>query len=172
MAAPFIKENPMGNEWTPVKFGEGKKGAEDERHFRDKCKDPSFVAMCIRQHRKWRKAEGEYAFDVDPLNYKEQPFCPRALTIVEDEAIRILEGIAAGDYSLTGTERSWLRELLDCEIKNAEGGAQNERLMGIGAPDSEAAGLHVGNEVTCRHYAGFLRKLKEAYAETEADDGV
>ena len=160
----------MEKEWEPIEFREGTEGAEDERAFRDECGCPAFVAMCIRQHRKWRKSEGEYAYDGNPARYKMQPFCPRALTIVEDAAIRMLEGMGKSrrlPCDLTENERSWLGELLDEEIKNAEGGARNERLMGVGAPSAEAAGLNVENAEECLHYAGFLRELKGMYVEED-----
>lgn len=77
--------------WKPVVFREGPYGVVDSDRFASKCAgSPKFVATCLAQHQKWRKSEGEYVFHEDPKENADPPLCPKALTIVEDAAIRFL----------------------------------------------------------------------------------
>ena len=80
----------QGKKWHPIVFREGVYSVADSDRFSKKCDDPRFVAKCLAQHQKWRKGEGEYKFNEDPKKNAEPPLCPKALTIVEDAAIRLL----------------------------------------------------------------------------------
>lgn len=81
----------MANEkWKPVVFRDGAYGKLDANRFTTKCLDPKFVAKCLSQYQKWRREEGEYEWDGEPENRPDMPFCPEALGIVEDAAIRFM----------------------------------------------------------------------------------
>lgn len=66
---------------------------KEEKDFEERCKDPAFVVYCIRKYQRWRRGVGEYAFEGDPDDYMPTPipFSGRALSIVEDSAIEMLE---------------------------------------------------------------------------------
>lgn len=76
--------------WAPVVFRSGADGVVDARKFRAKCQRPKFVADCLARYRSWRRGEGEYEFSEIPAGNAPQPFCPRALSIIEEEAVRML----------------------------------------------------------------------------------
>lgn len=78
------------SKWTPIAFREGADGVIDAKRFRTRCQKPKFVADCLARELAWRKGEGEYAFNEDPQKNADMPFCPKALSIVQEEAIRML----------------------------------------------------------------------------------
>lgn len=78
------------SKWTPVEFRAGADGVVDAKKFRAKCQRPKFVADCLARYKDWRRGEGEYEFNDIPGDNSPQPFCPKALSIVEEEAIRML----------------------------------------------------------------------------------
>lgn len=98
-------ENDKTEEWTPVEFAPGPAGEECEKAFRARCEDPGFVASCLRRYQRWRRGEGEYAVAEDPEKHLPMPFCPRALSIVEDAAIKFTEGYDA--YDLCIAQKIW-----------------------------------------------------------------
>lgn len=65
---------------------------KDELEFAEKCKSPKFVIDCLKKHLRWRKGIGEYDWS-DPEDRRPIPFCARALSIVEESAIEMLETI-------------------------------------------------------------------------------
>lgn len=75
-----------------VEFGDGEEGRMKRDEFAEKCKDPKFVAECLREYQMWRKGKGKYGYDGDPEEYVpvQPPFCAEALSIVEDAAIEII----------------------------------------------------------------------------------
>lgn len=83
-------KNEKTRKWKPIVFREGIYAVADADRFAARCDDPKFVAKCLAQHQKWRKSEGEYVFHEDPKENAAPPLCPKALTIVEDAAIRFL----------------------------------------------------------------------------------
>ena len=78
-------------EFKPVEFGKGLAGGIQEAKFRMKCEDsPKFVAECLMENQNWRRGKGRYEFHEDPKKNAPMPFCPRALGIIEDAAIKFL----------------------------------------------------------------------------------
>lgn len=80
----------MQRKWNDIQFRDGAEGVVDAEKFRAKCKKPKFVAECLARYQAWRTGAGEYAFNEEPSKNKPMPLCPKALTIVEEEAIRML----------------------------------------------------------------------------------
>lgn len=77
--------------FKPVEFGTGLNGGIQEAKFRMKCEDsPKFVAECLVENQNWRRGKGRYEFNEDPKKNAPMPFCPRALGIIEDAAIKFL----------------------------------------------------------------------------------
>ena len=76
--------------WTPVEFRGGAEGVLDANKFRAKCQRPKFVADCLARYQQWRCGKGEYAFNEDPSKNAPRPFCGKALSIIEEEAIGML----------------------------------------------------------------------------------
>ena len=77
--------------FKPVEFGTGLDGGIQEAKFRIKCEDsPKFVAECLMENQNWRRGKGRYEFNEDPKKNAPMPFCPRALGIIEDAAIKFL----------------------------------------------------------------------------------
>ena len=69
--------------------------AIDVVKFHDRCMgDALFVARCLERYQRYRKGIKEYSFNEDPSKNLPMPFCPLALTIIEDEAIRIIKSFA------------------------------------------------------------------------------
>ena len=75
---------------------------EDEGRFVLACEDPAFVIKCLEKYQRYRKGVGEFAFNEDPSKIAPPPFCARALTIVEDAAIRHLKVLQAERMRMTG----------------------------------------------------------------------
>ena len=87
------KPKPVAKEkaFKPVEFGTGLDGRIQEAKFRMKCEDsPKFVAECLVENQNWRRGKGRYEFHDDPKKNAPMPFCPRALGIIEDSAIKFL----------------------------------------------------------------------------------
>lgn len=63
---------------------------EDEKKFVEKCMEPKFVIECLKKYQRWRKGIGEYDWR-DPEERRPIPFCGRALSIIEDHAIEMLQ---------------------------------------------------------------------------------
>lgn len=87
------KSKPAAKEkaFKPVEFGTGLDGRIQEAKFRMKCEDsPKFVAECLVENQNWRRGKGRYEFHDDPKKNAPMPFCPRALGIIEDAAIKFL----------------------------------------------------------------------------------
>lgn len=80
--------------WKPIEFMAGEYGALDAQIFTAKCEDPRFVAQCLAENLAWRRGQGRYKFSSDPKKNKPMPLCPRALSIVEEAAIRFLKSYA------------------------------------------------------------------------------
>lgn len=70
---------------------DGKDAKKKENQFRQKCEDIKFVADCLGRYQRWRMGEGEYGWSPDPEKNVPPPLCPKALTIVIDEAIAIIK---------------------------------------------------------------------------------
>lgn len=69
--------------------------AIDVVKFQDRCRgDALFLARCLERYQRYRKGIKEYSFNEDPSKNLPMPFCPLALTIIEDEAIRIIKSFA------------------------------------------------------------------------------
>ena len=87
------KQNPgaRAKAFKPVEFGTGLDGGIQEAKFKMKCEDsPKFVAECLVENQNWRRGKGRYEFHDDPNKNAPMPFCPRALGIIEDAAIKFL----------------------------------------------------------------------------------
>lgn len=90
-----IKKTPKKKAaWKPVEFMAGEHGALDAQVFAAKCDDPRFVATCLTEQLMWRRGDGRYKFSDDPKKNAPMPFCPQALSIVEEAAIRFLKNYA------------------------------------------------------------------------------
>lgn len=77
--------------FKPIEF----KDAIDVVKFQDRCMgDALFVARCLERYQRYRKGIKEYSFNEDPSKNLPMPFCHLALTIIEDEAIRIIKSFA------------------------------------------------------------------------------
>lgn len=77
---------PKKKKWKPIEFYR----VIDANKFAEKCSNPKYVAECLSQYQQWRRGEGEYEWDGDPVNRPEMPLCNTALGIVEDAAIGFL----------------------------------------------------------------------------------
>ena len=77
-------------DFEPVTFDYGDKGAKQAEAFCRKCEDPRFVAECLAEHQSWRRGTGRYAFSEESEPPAQMPFCPKALGIIEDAAIKFL----------------------------------------------------------------------------------
>lgn len=90
-----IKNTPKKKSaYKPIEFRDGEYGTLDEKFFSDKCEDPRFVAQCLAENLAWRRGIGRYKFSADPKKNEPMPLCPRALSIVEESAIRFLKRYA------------------------------------------------------------------------------
>ena len=77
--------------FKPIEFGTGLDGCIQEEKFMMKCEDsPKFVAECLVENQNWRRGIGRYEFSDDPEKNAPMPFCPKALGIIEDAAIKFL----------------------------------------------------------------------------------
>lgn len=81
-----------------VEFG----SPEEESGFDRSCNDPAFVIKCLEKYQRYRKGVGEFSFNEDPSKIAPPPFCARALTIVEDAAIRHLKVLQAERMRMAG----------------------------------------------------------------------
>ena len=88
------KKRTKKSVWEPIEFIAGERGELDAQMFTSKCEDPRFVAQCLAENLAWRRGHGRYRFSADPKKNKPMPLCPRALSIVEDAAIRFLKSYA------------------------------------------------------------------------------
>ena len=88
------KKRAKKSAWKPIEFMAGEHGALDAQIFTAKCEDPHFVAQCLAENLAWRRGQGRYKFSADPKKNKPMPLCPRALSIVEEAAIRFLKSYA------------------------------------------------------------------------------
>lgn len=76
--------------FKPVEFVASAKGFRQIDAFRSKCRSPRFVAECLVEYQSWRRGTGRYEFHEDPKKNAPPPFCPTALGIIEDAAIKFL----------------------------------------------------------------------------------
>lgn len=67
---------------------------------------------------------------------------------------------------LSDMQKEWFANLLDEEINQELGAAQNENLWALGADDEETSSMHGMNGLEHRGYATFLEGLKETYIGT------
>ena len=85
-----VKKKKTQNAFKPVEFDEGAKGNRQIAAFKRKCRNPKFVAECLVECQSWRRGKERYKYEVVPKKNAPMPFCPLALGIVEDAAIRFL----------------------------------------------------------------------------------
>ena len=88
------KKRAKKSAWKPIEFMAGERGELDAQIFTTKCEDPHFVAQCLAENLAWRRGQGRYKFNADPKENEPMPLCPRALSIVEEAAIRFLKSCA------------------------------------------------------------------------------
>lgn len=88
------KKRTKKSGWEPIEFMAGERGELYAQIFTMKCEDPRFVAQCLAENLAWRRGQGRYKFSEDPKKNESMPLCPRALSIVEEAAIRFLKSYA------------------------------------------------------------------------------
>lgn len=67
------------------------------------------------------------------------------------------------EIELTENMREWFKALLDGEIEQAIGAAQNERLWANGSDDGLESSLHELNSIENEKYVDFLQSVKTKY---------
>lgn len=73
------------------------------------------------------------------------------------------------EIELTENMKEWFKELLDGEIEQATGAAQNERLWAIGSDDDVESSLHESNSIENEEYVEFLESVKMKYLGEDND---
>jgi len=64
---------------------------------------------------------------------------------------------------LTDNMKEWFRNLLDGEIEQAKGAAENESAWADGSDDGITSAMHTMNSIENETYVKFLESLKEKY---------
>ena len=67
------------------------------------------------------------------------------------------------EIELTENMKEWFKELLDGEIEQATGAAENERLWSNGSDNDIESSLHELNSIENEKYVEFLESVKMKY---------
>ena len=67
------------------------------------------------------------------------------------------------EIELTENMKEWFRELLDEEIEQSTGAAQNERLWSNGCDNDIESSVHELNSIENENYVDFLESVKMKY---------
>jgi hypothetical protein len=100
-----MSKSVFSGNFDPIEFDDDQeKRLKQMKEFGIKCTDVKFVIECLERYQRYRRGVGEYQWNADPEKNLKMPFCPAALTIIENSAIKYL------------TEYSNMRDLHDEEV--------------------------------------------------------